>query len=396
MPAMREQAHRELSPWPEAGRIRATKRGMPEIHPQKTSAAVKKKRLLEAPARQYALAVGTFAGVSLLNLWLLKAIGYEAVALVYLPAVVVLALFVSRGPLIFGTVLTAVGWEFLFAPPRYSFHISSFYDQMMFATYFVVALTIGQLTTRLRAHREAELKTRLLGESERLSRTLLNSVSHELRTPLATITGAAGGLRESGPLTPAQQHLTAEIESAGARLNRVVQSLLSAARLQSGQIRPKPDWCDVSDLVRVALRENADLMAGHPIESQIAAGLPLVKLDLVLVLQALGNLLGNAAAHTPPGTPVEIRARLEEKILVLEVADRGPGLPSDQLERIFDLFHRAPAARPGGTGLGLAIVRGFIEAQGGSVRAANRAGGGAVFTLRLPAADTPHLAEEML
>ena len=376
------------------GRNNETGRGKFKTALRSPVAGEKADRWLESPLSQYSLAFGTFVAVSLLNLALEDLIGYQAIALVYLLAVVVLALFISRGPLIFGTALTALGWCFLAAPPRYTFHISSFYDKMMFATYFVVALTIGQLTTRLRAHREAEIKTKLLAESERLGRTLLNSVSHELRTPIATITGAASGLRESGTLTPTQQKLATEIESASARLNRVVQSLLNAARLQSGQIRPKLDWCDVSDLIRLTLRDVTNLTASHPVGVKLAAGLPLVKMDVVLMGQALANLLANAATHTPPGTPVEIGAHMEGKNLVLEVSDRGPGLPPDQAERIFDLFHRLPTARPGGTGLGLAIVKGFVDAQGGRVKAANRPEGGAVFTIWMPAIDTPDVPEE--
>ena len=346
---------------------------------------------LDKPGRQYALAFAVFVAVSLLNIALEDLIGYEAIPLVNLLGVVALAIFVKRGPILFGTTLTALGWNFLFAPPRISFHISSFYDKMMLATYFVVALTIGQLTTRLRAHREQEIKTKLIAESERLGRTLLNSVSHELRTPLATITSATSELRAYDTLTSRQQKLAVEIESAVARLNRVVQSLLNAARVQSGQLRPKLDWCDMEDLARVAMQDVENLSHNHPIDLKIAPGMALVKMDFVLMQQALVNLLVNCAMHTPAGTPVEIGARIDDKRLFLEVADRGPGLPPEQLERIFDLFHRAPAAKPGGTGLGLAIVKGFVEAQGGEVKASNRPGGGAVFTICMPAVDVPEL-----
>jgi two-component system sensor histidine kinase KdpD len=241
--------------------------------------------------------------------------------------------------------------------------------------------------------RDAEVKAKLLAESERLGRTLLNSISHELRTPIAAIATAAAILRTAGALTASQESLAAEIETATGRLNRVVRSLLSAARLQAGQIRPKLDWCEVSDLVRVSLREAEKLLAGRPVEHHVEPGLPLVKADFVLMQQALVDLLANAATHTPAGTPIEITARLEGGELLLEVADRGPGVPEEQLERLFELFQRAPNAKPGGTGLGLAIVKGFAEAQGGRVQAGNRPGGGAVFKIFLPMRDTSELQE---
>ena len=496
----------------------------------------------ESRAKQYLAALAVVAIVTLLGLTVQRWLGYQAVALVYLSAVVLLAMLVGRGPNFFAATLTALCWNFLFVPPVLTFHISGFHDTMMFAMYFIVALATGQLTTRLRLQqlaerqreqrasalyqltrelansgdfpqvlsvavrevgtafdadvavllpdleagqqltpypaglwvldekeeavaawafqhdqpagrftdtlpqatalhlplsaggkpsgvialrfhanrplsvqqrnlldsfvrqialvldrqrlRDAETTAKLLAQSEQLGRTLLNSVSHELRTPIAAITSAASGLRESGALTPAQANLAAEIESASARLNRLVQSLLSAARIQSGQIKPHLDWCDVADLVQVALRSVENLLSHHPTGTRIAPGLPLLKLDFVLMEQALANLLVNAATHTPAGTPVEIGARVEGKELMLEVADRGPGLPVSELERVFDLFHRAAAAEPGGTGLGLAIVKGFVESQGGRVQAANRAGGGAIFTIRLPVPDAPSLPEE--
>lgn len=344
---------------------------------------------------QYALASVVFTLVSLMNFWLVDLIGYEAIALINLLSIVILALFLNRGPVLLATTLTTIGWGFI-APPRFSLLISSPYDKIMEVTYFVVALTIGHLMARLRAQRDTEIKNKMLVESERLGRTLLNSVSHELRTPIATIMGGAAGLRLAGALTDTQQKLAAEIEQAGARLNRTVQSLLNASRLQSGQVEPLLDWCDVRDLVRAALHETAKLTAGRSVTANIAPGLPLLKLDAVLAGQALGNLVVNAATHTPPGTPIEINARMEEKHLVIEVADRGPGLPPGELERVFEIFYRTRAARPGGTGLGLAIVRGFIEAQGGRVTAANRPGGGALFAIYMVATDLPDLEKEIL
>jgi two-component system sensor histidine kinase KdpD len=354
-----------------------------------------------SPWQAYGFAILVFAATSLLNFWLQDWIGYQAVALVYLLAIVLVACCVGRGPIVLGTTLTSLGWNFLFAPPRYSFHIAGTYDKMMVATLFVVALTMGELTARLRNTvkdlqrlREAELNSRLVAESERLGRTLLNSVSHELRTPIAAILSATSSLRSSGPWTSEQETLSLELEAAAARLNRVVQSLLSAARLQSGQIKPKLDWCDIFELVRSSLCETGNVLNGHPVEMCVAPRLPLIKADFVLMEQALSNLLVNAAVHTPMGSPIDIKARAEEGELVIEVGDRGPGLVADQLERIFETFHRAPGTKPGGTGLGLAIVKGFVEAQGGQVKAENRTGGGAIFRICLPIGEVPDLEEE--
>jgi two-component system, OmpR family, sensor histidine kinase KdpD len=242
--------------------------------------------------------------------------------------------------------------------------------------------------------RDAEANTRLLVESERFGRTLLNSVSHELRTPLSAIAAAATTLRDSNGLSPIQQKLSAEIDAATSRLNRVVQSLLSAARLQSGQLRPNLDWCDLSDVVRVTLRELESLLATHRVEKRLQPGLPLIRADFTLLQQALANLLVNAVAYTPPGTQIELSAFRDGVDLVLQVADNGPGLPTDQIDRIFDLFHRPPGSKPGGTGLGLAIVKGFVEAQGGRVQACNRPERGALFSIYLPVHEAPDIYEE--
>ena len=241
--------------------------------------------------------------------------------------------------------------------------------------------------------RTAAEQARLLAESEKFSRTLLNSISHELRTPLAASTSAASALA-AGAVTPEQQRsLIGEIQEANVRLNRVVGNLLDVARLESGQIRPRLDWHDARDLVQTTLRELQRELATHPVKLDLPAAPLLVRLDFSLVQHALANLLLNAANHTPDGTPIEISAQLANDRLELSVADRGPGIPPEWLPRIFYKFFRAPTAPAGGSGLGLTIVKGFVEAHGGTITAANRPGGGARFALFFPQLEKPPAIE---
>jgi two-component system sensor histidine kinase KdpD len=240
---------------------------------------------------------------------------------------------------------------------------------------------------------EKARQTSILAESERLYKTLLNSVSHELRTPLATITGAASSLVDSQVSRDpgATAALSQEIQEAAGRLNRVLENLLDMTRLESGQLQLRLEWCDVNDLVMGALnRASADL-GKHVVIRDVAASLPLMRVDLPLMEQALYNLLHNAAMHTPPGTRVRVTARVEGGQLLIAVADRGPGLPPEDLQRVFDKFYRAPGAPVGGVGLGLSVTKGLVEAHRGSIIAENRANGGVRFTMRLPVAEPPNM-----
>jgi two-component system sensor histidine kinase KdpD len=179
-------------------------------------------------------------------------------------------------------------------------------------------------------------------------------------------------------------------------LNRLVGNLLNMTRLESGHVKPKLDWCDVADLIQATTKEIEREMSRHKVSLEVAPGLPLVRMDFVLMQQVLTNLLLNAAVHTPPGTAVQLRAAMDSDALLLTVSDDGPGLPPDAVPYIFDKFYRAPSAPAGGTGLGLAIVKGFVEAQGGKVQAENKPGGGARFTIRLLVSKAPPVAEEVM
>jgi two-component system sensor histidine kinase KdpD len=490
--------------------------------------------VIESGWKQYAVATSVMAGAALVDAGLSRFTSPQIPGLVFVLAVVLLALFLGGGPVFFAGTLGALMWGCFFLPPHFSFIISGPNDAVLFGAYFVIVVLPGQLVARIRTQAEAERRreqramalyrltrelaqagtrdevvwqlttevfralharaavvlpigqalsahpdslleltdndlhvaqwafhhqevagrftvnlpgsetmhlplttkstalgvlvvklpekalmlaqrnlleafaqqaalvldrvvlraeaeqSKMAAESARLGKALLNSISHELRTPLAVITSATGNLAGAthgpGDLDDAK---LAKIQEATALLNRLVENLLDATRLEFDHVRAKLDWNDVAGLIDDTVRVLGRELDGRAINVQLAEDLPLARLDFTLTQQALSNLLLNAAAHTPAGAVIEIEARHKDKFLELSVADNGPGLPPELLPKVFEKFFREPSAPAGGSGLGLAIVKGFIEAQGGQIIAANRSEGGAVFTIRLPQTKHP-------
>ena len=238
---------------------------------------------------------------------------------------------------------------------------------------------------------EATEQTAMLHESERLFTTLLNSISHELRTPIATIAGASSSLlnAQTNGSAAARIQLAQDIGDAADRLNRLVANLLDMSRLESGRLSLKLEWCDAADVVAVAVKQLDRCLAGRPLAIDQAAGVPLVRMDFVLMEQALVNLLDNACSYTPPGTAIDIHVASEAAAVTITVTDHGPGIGPADIGHIFDKFYRAAGAATGGTGLGLSIARGLVEAHGGALTVENVPGAGARFTIRLPVEALP-------
>ncbi len=226
-------------------------------------------------------------------------------------------------------------------------------------------------------------------ETDRLRSALLTSISHDLKTPLAAVLGAAGTFRDLGSaLTDAQKaDLLATIIDESERLNRFIANLLDMTRLEAGAIVPNAALHDVGEILGSALRRAGKILAQHRVEVDLAAELPMLRLDPVLFEQVLFNLLDNAAKYAPALTAVRIQSWRERDAVYLQVIDEGEGIPPGDLEQIFDKFYRVQKGDQvrAGTGLGLAISRGFVEAMHGTITAANRTDrSGAVFTISLP------------
>jgi two-component system, OmpR family, sensor histidine kinase KdpD len=234
--------------------------------------------------------------------------------------------------------------------------------------------------------RQAE-QAQILQARENLERALLNSISHDLRTPLVTVTGVLSSLREEGAHLSAamRQELLDTACGEAERLNRFVGNLLDMTRIEAGVIRLNFEPCDVQDLVGCALAAIEPRLGPRSVEIHLAPDLPLIALDLVLMTQVLVNLLDNAHKFAPAGSAIELNAAAEAAGLTIEVADHGPGVPEQDLQRIFDKFYRIPIPEgAGGTGLGLSICKGIVEAHHGRIWAENRSGGGLRMVIRLP------------
>ncbi len=228
---------------------------------------------------------------------------------------------------------------------------------------------------------------------ERAASALLGAISHDLRTPLTSIQGVLSYLQEDAAQPDSASHLdeatrqdlidlaTEEAE----RLNRFIGNLLDMTRVESGAIQVTSTRCDVQDVIGSALRRFDGQFKDRRVNVRVPPALALVPMDFTLMVKVLVHLLDNAARYSPAGTPIQIQAKVSGENLEITVADRGIGIPSDDLKRVFKKFYRVGRAEEAtGTGLGLAICKGIIEAHGGTIRAAHRPGGGTIVSVMLP------------
>ncbi|MGB8983019.1 MAG: sensor histidine kinase KdpD [Anaerolineales bacterium] len=227
----------------------------------------------------------------------------------------------------------------------------------------------------------------LLQATEKLQTALLNSISHDLRTPLVSITGALTSLDEQSDSLDDENResliLTAREEAD--RLNRLVGNLLSMTRIESGAIKLHREPGDIQDVIGTALEQLGSRAANHEIKVNVPDDFPLVPLDFTLIVQVVVNLLENAVKYSSSGSLIEISASRVDDKARLEIADRGVGIPLEDLTHVFDKFYRVQRPESvSGTGLGLSISKGIIEAHHGTIYARARVGGGTVVSVELP------------
>jgi two-component system sensor histidine kinase KdpD len=303
-------------------------------------------------------------------------------------------------------VLSALVFNFFYLPPLRKFTINAQHDIVALVVFVIVAIASGTLAELARARaeeserrreeadraleeaaalaaerdrmREEAIEADAVRRSEELKTSLLRSVSHDLRTPLTAII-AAGAAIDSPSVTAAERHeLSEAVVEEGRRLARLVENLLDVSRLESGKAEPHREPVELGDLLAAA-RESIGPYGEH-VRLALDDDLPPLRADPTQLERAFANLLENAVVHGE-GQPVLVRSRQVGQRLVVRVVDRGPGIPENLRERVFEPFYRAPGGTGGGSGLGLAIARGFIEANGGEVEVESLPGQGSSFVV---------------
>jgi two-component system sensor histidine kinase KdpD len=329
------------------------------------------------------LVAGVIGLCTALCLALMPLVALTDLVMVYLVGTLVVALRGLRGPAVLASVLSVLCFDFIFVPPRFTFDVAHPQYLVTFLVMFTVALVISHLAVRVRAQAAAANRAEVSAELERLRSALLSAVSHDLRTPLAAIIGSASSLLQSPAGGERGRGLLENIRDEAERLARLVHNLLETTRLEAGGVQLKKDRYPLEEVIGAALERLSKDVAGRELKADLPEDLPLVPMDAVLMELVFVNLFENALRHTPPGTAIEVSARVDGDALAVAVADRGPGLALEDQERVFEKFYRAKTAGTG-AGLGLAICKAVVEAHGGSIRAENGPHGGAVFRLTLP------------
>ena len=232
-------------------------------------------------------------------------------------------------------------------------------------------------------------RTEALKQSDELKSALLAAVSHDLRTPLTSIRAAVDSLLAEGAdwdkdaLHEFHQIINEEVQ----RLTNLVQNLLQMARIEAGELHPQKEWTAVAELIANVVDRCSSSLRNHTVSVAVDEKMPLVKVDSLLVTQALSHLVENAAKYSPAGSSITICGTVRQNRLIISVKDEGAGIAHDDLAHIFDKFYRSSAKRVqerGGTGMGLSIARGIIEAHGGEISVESVTGRGATFQFSIP------------
>lgn len=330
--------------------------------------------------RAYLISLLLISVMTLINLLLSPLAGYKAVGLIYLMMLQTASIVYKDFKIVMSSLLTSLLWNYLFIPPRFTFNIQDREDWVLMICFIVTSVIIGYFLQKIKEHQRALDEKKLLKESERIYRTLLNSVSHELKTPLAAIKGFVQFYQQKNQSADV---VIGEINIATQRLEELVKNLLDMGRLESGNIKLHLELSELPEIIYSAHQKVKDKAEKRKFTFHFPQNLPMLKFDLFLIEQAFENIFRNACLYTPVDSEVISRIELTSSHLKILIEDNGEGLGADP-PSVFNKFYRSVPNITGGTGLGLSIVKTIIELHRGFILAENKASGGALFTIFLP------------
>jgi K+-sensing histidine kinase KdpD len=305
--------------------------------------------------------------------------------LLFLGAVGLSGWYGGLRPALLTTAVGAVALDYFFENPPYTLVVTSARTFTYLLSFLLISILLGSLNARLRVSNNRLRAERDRAEAAVVARDeLIATVSHDLRTPLTAIKTSVYSLHDQAlQLSPAKrERLVSNIETEADRLVHFVTGALALGRLENG-LTPRWERIPPGEVVSAALDRCQLALGSRPVTFGITDDLPAVRIDPVLLDQALTVLFENVAVHTPPGSPVVIEGGLRGDDLLVSVSDAGPGIPDEAHERIFAKYERLDHAGSG-VGLGLAIARAAIEAQGGRLQVHASTLGGACFSIVIP------------
>lgn len=364
------------------------------------------------PLRSFSPLVGIWISIlaiglaTTLLLPLREHVNSTTIALVQLLVIVLVATLFQRWAALTSSILAALSFNFFFLRPYYTLTISEPENWVALMVFLAVAITVGHLSAtsikgRAAAERlykeledafETASEAEALRRSEKLKTALLDAVTHDFRTPLTSVKASVTALIDDNQLPRNErtldQHSRGEllqvIDEESDRLNTFVESMVELARFQSGDNRLERSSVAPEEVVLKAARRARSLRASHTLRSDIQPNLPAVSADSRALVEAVYNLIENAAKYSPSGTTIRIAATRHDGDVRFSVEDKGVGIPESEREAVFERFYRGEKNGRGGLGMGLAIVRGIVEAHGGKIWVESGAKG-ARFVFDLPA-----------
>jgi two-component system sensor histidine kinase KdpD len=328
----------------------------------------------------YIISIGLVIITTLLGELVKKSLEPANLVMLYLLAVVIVAIRWGQGPAIITSILGVFSFDFFLVPPYLTLSV----DRVQYVFTFVGLLIVGLVISTLASKMREQIIRR---QTEKLQTALLSSISHDLRTPLVSITGALTSLLDnnSNLSDAAQKEILETAREESDRLNRLVGNLLDMTRMEAGALKIFRKPCELRDVLGVSLEQLKEKTASRSIDMNIPRGFPEVPMDFSFMTKVFLNLIDNAIKYSPSGMPIAIKAAELKDRVMIEIKDHGLGIPEGDLKRVFDKFYRVE--RPEqitGTGLGLSICKGIIEAHGGQIAAQNNPDKGVTFTITLP------------